>query len=328
VAAGNRQRRNWRRLGGIALVGGFLLLNGVAWMQTWAMTHFADAGQPPPHMESLSVPQKAWLVLTGVQVARPRNDHTPRDVGLAYEVRRIPVGSGESLEAWWMPQTQPRGLVLLFPGYASSKESLLARAVVFHDLGYDALAVDFRGAGGSSGQDTTLGVREATDVAQAVAYARQTWPARRLVLYGVSMGSAAVLRAVAQEGVRPAAVILESPFDRLLTTVRNRFRVMGLPAFPSAELMVFWGSVQHGFNGFAHNPADYAAAVQCPALVLHGDQDTRATTAEARAVYDRLAGPKQFVDFPGAGHDVPVAGEAQAWRAPVARFLDGLPAGP
>jgi pimeloyl-ACP methyl ester carboxylesterase len=136
------------------------------------------------------------------------------------------------------------------------------------------------------------------------------------------------LRAIAQEGVRPAAVILESPFDRLLTTVRNRFRVMGLPSFPSAELMVFWGSVQHGFNGFDHNPADYAAAVQCPALVLHGDQDTRATTAEARAVYDRLAGPKQFVDFPGAGHDVPVAGEAQAWQAPVARFLERLPTGP
>jgi pimeloyl-ACP methyl ester carboxylesterase len=105
--------------------------------------------------------------------------------------------------------------------------------------------------------------------------------------------------------------------------VRNRFRVMGLPAFPSAELMVFWGSVQHGFNGFAHNPADYAGAVQCPALVLHGEQDTRATTAEARAVYDRLPGPKQFVDFPGAGHDVPVAGAPQAWQAPVARFLAG-----
>jgi len=98
----------------------------VAWMQTWAMTHFAPAGQPPPRMESLSVPQKAWLVLTGVQVARPHNDHTPRDVGLAYEVRRIPVGTGESLEAWWMPQTQPRGLVLLFPGYASPKESLIS----------------------------------------------------------------------------------------------------------------------------------------------------------------------------------------------------------
>jgi pimeloyl-ACP methyl ester carboxylesterase len=83
--------------------------------------------------------------------------------------------------------------------------------------------------------------------------------------------------------------------------------------------------VQHGFNGFAHNPADYAAAVQCPALVLHSDQDTRATSAEARAVYDRLAGPKQFVDFPGAGHDVPVAEAPQAWSAPVARFLAGLP---
>src|SRR5207237_2938162 len=127
-------------------------------------------------------------------------------------------------------------------------ESLLTPAAAFHEMGYAVLLVDFRGTGGSSGQETTLGVREAADVARAVDYTQHTWPARPLVLYGVSMGAAAIMRAVATEGVHPAALILESPFDRLLDTVANRFHAMGLPAFPAAGLLVFWGSLQQGYD--------------------------------------------------------------------------------
>jgi alpha-beta hydrolase superfamily lysophospholipase len=61
-------------------------------------------------------------------------------------------------------------------------------------------------------------MREAEDVAAAFVYARESWPGQPIVLYGVSMGSAAILRAVAVEGVRPAGLILEGAFDRLLTT--------------------------------------------------------------------------------------------------------------
>jgi len=184
--------------------------------------------------------------------------------------------------------------------------------------------VDFRGSGGSSGDDTTLGVREAADVALSVAYARRIWPEQPLVLYGISMGSAAVLRAIAAAGVRPDAVILESPFDRLLATTRNRFRAMGLPAFPSAELLLFWGGVQQGFDGFAHNPVDYAAGVDCPALLLHGERDPRVTVEQAGMVFERLPGPKERVLFPGAGHEMLIAAAPELWYQSVARFLEQL----
>jgi hypothetical protein len=44
--------------------------------------------------------------------------------------------------------------------------------------------------------------------------------------------------------------------------------------FP-AELLVFWGGRQFGFNGFAHNPIRYAQALRCPALFQHGSKDNR-----------------------------------------------------
>src|SRR5262249_17867612 len=155
---------------------------------------------------------------------------------------------------------------------------------VFHDLGFTALPIDFRGSGGSDGNTTTLGYQEARDVAAAVRYAQSRGLPAPLILYGQSMGAAAVFRSIPALGVEPDGVILESVFARMLGTVRNRFDLMGAPSFPAAELLVFWGGAQAGFSGFEHNPEEYATACTCPALVLHGAHDRRARLEEGEAV--------------------------------------------
>lgn len=323
-ALGRRRRSGRAWIAGLALLV-VLGVNGIAWMQAWAMTHYAAGGPPLPRLETMPLGEKVWTVATGVRVPRPANTATPRDAGLPYTDVRIPTPDGGSIAAWFAPHAASAGVVLLFPPYAASKESLLAPARAFHDLGYDALLVDYRGVGDSTGSDTTLGEREGADVALAVAYARRAWPDRPIVLYGVSLGSAAVLHAVAHAGVQPAAVILESPFDRLINTVRNRFVALGVPPSPGAELVVFWGGIQHGLDGFARNPVDEAPAVTCPALLLHGDQDTRATPAEAAAVFAALAGPKREVRVPGAAHELLIDADPALWKRSVAAFLTALP---
>jgi len=137
------------------------------------------------------------------------------------------------------------------------------------------------------------------------------------------MGSAAILRAIAFEGAAPDAVIIESPFDRLINTARNRFKLMGLPAFPAAELLVFWGGVQQGFDGFRHNPVEYARSVKCPVLMMYGEHDSRVTVEQARNIFDNLGGEKRLKLF-DVGHEVIAVAEPEAWRALVTEFLDGL----
>ena len=119
------------------------------------------------------------------------------------------------------------------PRLCELQKSLLPEAAVWRELGYDTLLVDFRGSGGSSGQVTTLGYLEAEDVAAACNYARRQLGMTRTVLYGISIGAAAILRAVARGDVDPAALVLECPFDRLLSTAQNRFAAMGVPSFPA-----------------------------------------------------------------------------------------------
>lgn len=313
--------RNRKRTAGVALLASLALLNVLAYNHARAMTHYdADAdGTPSP--EALSIGQKVKALLLGVQVPRPRNQNDPGSVGLSFDTLMLPGSDGITLEVWRCRVPAPRGSVVLVHGYAASKASLLGEARAFADLGYDVYLVDCRGSGGSSGHCTSIGVYEADDVARVATHLQETAPGRPVILYGQSMGAAAILRAIAAQGVRPSAVILEFPFDRLLTTVGNRFGAMGLPAFPGAELLVFWGGVQQGFNGFHHNPADYARNVDCPVLLFHGGQDTRVLPDQAEAVFDAFTGPKRRELFAEAGHVPCRRVDAERWQRAVAEFL-------
>jgi hypothetical protein len=211
--------------------------------------------------------------------------------------------------------------VLLFHGHGGCKCALLREANALREIGYSTLLVDFRGSGGSSGSVTTIGAREADDVAAASAYARAHWPGQPLALFGQSMGAAAVLKAVAS-GTTADAILLECPFDRMLTTVEHRFELTGLPAFPLARLLVFWGGVQNGFDAFAHNPVEYAAGVRCPALLMHGARDPLVHTEEAEGIFAALAGPKRWELFAEAGHQSYCFKCPERWSAVVGEFLN------
>jgi hypothetical protein len=254
-----------------------------------------------------------------VTLPRPENAFTPGAVGLPFTTHIISEGPIR-LEAWHVPAEASRGLVLLFHGHAACKCGLLTEAAALWRLGYSALLVDFRGSGGSSEAITTIGALEADDVAAAVDYARAHWPGQPLVLYGQSMGAAALMRAVAH-GVAADAIIVECPFDRLLTTVEHRFEAMHVPSFPCARLLLFWGGVQNGFDAFDHNPVEYAAAIRCPALMMHGALDRMVRTGEAESIFAALAGPKRWELFADVGHQSYCLKYPARWTAVVKDFL-------
>ena len=314
----------------------FVTLNALAFVHAWSMTHFVDGGRTGRPQE-LSALQKVGVLLTGVRLGRPRNTMTPATLRMPYTTHRYRGSGGIEYEAWHVPAggvplrrlpfQRPRGVVVLFHGYANCKAGLLAEADVVRRAGYDAFLVDFRGSGGSGGASTTVGYREADDVADAVAYAQRTFQPRRTVLYGRSMGAAAALRAVSLGKVKPDALVIESPFDRMLTTVDHRFRLMGVPAFPLSRLLVFWGGVQHGYWAFGHNPAEYARSVSCPTLMIRAGKDPFIRGHEAEAVFNNVPAAKQMVVFEDAGHQALVAVDPGRWSRDVTRFLLAGPQG-
>jgi hypothetical protein len=306
-----------------AVLGAAVGLNVVAYMQARAVTSFS-VGERTPRPEQLSVLTKVAVTLTGVNIPRPKNNRTPKDFDLAFETHRFANARGAMLEAWFAPGDDGRLIVVLFHGYAASKAGLLPAARILHQFGYGAFLVDFYGSGGSAGSGTTIGVREADDVTAAIAYVLSKWPDRKIVLYGFSMGGAAVMRAIAERAVNPDGIIIEATFDTLLSAAKNRFRAVGLPGSPFAELLLFWGSVQNGSNLFSHRPVDYARAVRRPALVLHGERDDRATSGEARRIARAMGANAHFISYPGVAHVPIVQARPEEWTRDTTAFLEKI----
>lgn len=313
-----------RRLAGIFAVMGvaFVILNVLAYNHAYSMMHFTRGGVRTAKPEKLTLCQRARVLLIGVKVPRPESMLQPAD--LAPDCRRLSIRTpdGVTLGGWYVDHGAETPLVILFHGYGGEKTGLLREARTFLRLGTSVLLVDFRGSGESSESYATIGVREADDVAAAVRLARETLHHTALILYGQSMGSAAILRAVDKNGIQPDGVIIEAVFDSMLNTVRHRFESMGVPSFPNAELLVFWGGVQIGCNAFAHNPVTYAKALTCPALFMHGSDDPRARLEDGRRVFDAVPGVKTFKEFHATGHESYLSRDPVAWTATVRAFLE------
>ena len=330
-------RRRPRAAGLLLVAVLFLALNALAFLHAYSMTHFASGGSRMPRPDQMGRTARVIAILTGVRIARPLNTLTPSSFGLAYTTHRYRGADGTDYEAWhipaggppWrrLPWLQPRGTVLLFHGYAGCKAGVLREAEIVRRAGYDAFLVDFRGSGGSSGSSTTIGYREADDVAEAVRYVQKTFSPKRTVIYGRSMGAAAALRAVSARNVRPDALVVESPFDRMLTTVDHRFSLVGVPAFPLSRMLVFWGGVQHGYWAFGHNPVEYARAVSCPTLLIRAGRDPFVRQNEAESVFRNFAGVKRMLVFEGAGHQACVDVDRRKWDGTVTDFLLSAPRG-
>jgi len=305
----------------VLVVTGTIAINLIAYRHAYAMIHFTAGNPRTQRPEKLNFSQKLGVLLHGVNLPRPKTLRPPTDLDPSTKSLRIDCANGIKLGAWYCSGKNTDQLVILFHGYGAEKSATIPEAKAFLDMGFSVLLVDFRGSGESSESYTTVGFKEADDVAAAVNYAKEHLPHRRIILYGQSMGAAAILRAVHSCGVHPDAIIVEAVFDNMLNTVCHRFEAMRLPSFPCAELLVFWGGCQAGFNGFKHNPVEYAASVECPILFMHGESDPRAHIDEARRVFDAVHVPKQFKEFPKLRHEPPVIRFPREWKDVVGGFL-------
>lgn len=297
---------------------GFLLINVVAFNHAYHFSHFdTDAQAKTVKPEDLSLPAKLKVLFTGISNPKPIN--APLSVEPT-EKFRIPTHHGHTLDAWLLATPSPKGTVLLFHGYTAKKSDLIEEALAFNELGYDALMVDFYGSGNSDGSSTTIGYLESEDVANTYGYMERKG-AKNIILFGASMGAVAIAKAVSDHGIEPSALILECPYGKLLTTVKNRFHIMGVPSLGFAELLVFWGGVQNGYWGFSMNTIEFAKHIRTPTLILAGKEDKRANFEEVEAIYENLSGVKKLRLFEGAGHEPYLDRSPTEWKTEVNAFL-------
>jgi uncharacterized protein len=300
----------------------FVAMNIVANFHAYKFTHFFDSNaSKTKNPEKLSSIEKFKTLIFGVNNPRPINKLKPLN---SFET--INLKSNKKIECWYIHNASnektdtARGTIIIFHGYSGNKSSMLDKSNEFTKIKYNTFLVDFMGSGGSAGNQTTLGFKEAEEVKSAFDYLTKRGE-KNIYLFGTSMGAVAILKAISDYNIQPKGIIIESPFGSMYQTTCARFKIMNVPTFPMAGLLVFWGGIQNGFWALGHNPTEYANKVTCPTLLLYGEQDKDVSRQEIDDIYANIKGQKRLRIYKLAGHENYLLKYADEWTRDIKEFL-------
>lgn len=294
----------------------FVLMNVVAVFHSYKFTHFVDSKTARAKAaKKLTTGQKISTLIFGVNNPRPTNEITP-----STNFETVILNSNKKIECWSIKTTNSKGTVVLFHGFGAQKASMLDKAEVLRQQGFNTLLVDFMGSGGSEGNQTTIGFLEAEQVKTCVDYLTKKGE-KNIFLFGTSMGSVAVMKAISDFDIKPKGIIIECPFGSMYKTVRARFKIMNAPTFPMAGLLVFWGGLQNGFWAFGHNPTEYAKKITCPTLLMYGAQDEKVSKAEIDEIFANLNGKKELKIYKNSGHENYLTKYKDEWTKDITQFI-------
>src|SRR5690606_38119633 len=294
----------------------FVLMNIVAIFHSYKFTHFADSKiEKTKDPKNLTTGQKINILIFGISIPRPENSTTPTS-----DYETITLKSNTEIECWSIKTENAKGTVIVLHGYGGNKSSMLDKAAMFLELGYNTFLVDFMGSGGSEGNQTTIGFLEAEQVKTCFDYLTEKGE-QNIYIFGTSMGSVATMKAINDFDIKPKGIIIECPFGSMYKTVCARFKTMNAPTSPMAGLLVFWGGLQNGFWAFGHNPTDYARKINCPTLLLYGAKDEKVSKEEIDQIFNNLGGQKKLKIYQDAGHENYLTKYKEEWTQDIQEFL-------
>jgi fermentation-respiration switch protein FrsA (DUF1100 family) len=244
-------------------------------------------------------------------VYRPVRDYvrTPADQGLAFDEVWLPVaradGAGtERVHGWWLPATLADAPTLLYlHGTRWSLGNSLFRIARFHRLGFNVLAIDYRGFGRSDGElPSEVDIKVDARAAWAELVRREPRLDRRYI-YGHSLGAAVAIELGASED-GAAGIIAESGFTSLADVVAER----NLPLGP---LMT------QRFDALAQAPK-----LRAPVLFVHGTADDVVPASMSQRLYAAAPEPKRMLLIEGGSHSYFSDRGADEYRRVLADFVD------
>lgn len=251
----------------------------------------------------------------------------------------ITTQDGERLGAWLLTHSPPpaagtsssettekvqdnsqssRRLILFFHGNGGDRANRLGWYQIFHRLGADVLAIDYRGYGDSSGSPSESGLAEDAQAAWQFATTELGYSASQIVVFGVSLGGGVAVRltsALCETGVTPQGMVIVATFSSVTDVASGRY-----PFLP-----VRW-ILSDQFDS-----ASRIASVTCPILQFHGDQDTVVPYQYGQKLFGQIhppaaSLPPTFVTLNGVGHNDLIRSAGSQIESELAAYFNRLAA--
>lgn len=211
----------------------------------------------------------------------------------------------------WTPRSRERvhpdtPMYVVAHGFTGSTSERRVRDICDRLAGHGSpvVAFDFRGHGASGG-GSTLGEVEIRDLAAAVVFARERFPALPVVTAGWSMGGSVVLRYAGLGGDTDAVVSVSSPglwYERGTRAMRIVHWAAETPRGRRWCRLLTGTRLTYGWSTVPESPVEVVGRIApVPLLLVHGDGDAyfplRHGTALAAAAPEAT-----FWLEPGMGH--------------------------
>lgn len=223
---------------------------------------------------------------------------TPERAGLRYETVKLRAADGVELFAWFLPaRGTPQATVLFLHGNAENISTHFFNVAWMPSEGFNVLALDYRGYGGSGGTPSLAGVQLDIDAALEALLRRPDVDRRRIVLFGQSLGGALAIHYAARGKQRDAlrAAIADSAFADYRAIVKEKLAGFFL-TWPFQWLPAL--TVDNDYAPLA----SVRAVSPLPLLLIHGERDGIVPVHHSKRLYDAATEPKELWLVPEAGH--------------------------
>jgi uncharacterized protein len=195
----------------------------------------------------------------------------------------LTTGDGEKIIVWHVPAMPAHPVVLFFPGNGDVLAGRVSRFKGITAGGIGLVALSYRGYAGSSGAPSEQGLLQ--DAAAAYAFTLARYDPARIVAWGFSLGTGVAVALASEHRIEK--LILESPYTSTVDIAGALF-----PIVPVSLLM------RDQFHSDRR-----IARVAVPLLIMHGSNDPTIPIGFGERLFALANEPKQFVRFPGGGHD-------------------------
>lgn len=258
----SRQLRTWPKLVGFALIVGGPYLG---------LRHY----------------EQKLLYTTGTLLAR-----TPKVIELSYNDVWLKPADGEAIHAWFIPATagdaagrsaEPH--LLFLHDCQGNLGDQLPRLRLFHELGLNVLALDYRGHGRSSGKPSETGLGLDALAGYYELTRKRNVPASHLFIYGVSVGAAVATDLAGK--VAAAGLLLEAPFVSSADWLTDR------------QSQIPWEVVVRD----RYETLRKITQARMPILLIHSLDDELIAARHSQRLLMQAGEPKELVALRGKHHD-------------------------
>lgn len=234
----------------------------------------------------------------------PRSDNSPapHDADEYF----IEVGEGARIHARRHPNPNAKLSLLFFHGNGEIVSDYDNLAELFSSMGIELIVADFRGYGKSSGTPTLRTSLE--DAHKTFDYLKDKKVLKNIVaVMGRSLGGAPTIELCCKRSDIQACILESAYADPIPLVERRGLRI---DKTTPEEDAVF-------------NNSQKIAAVKCPLLIMHGEDDFLISPKEAKLNYDKAGSTTKILEIlPRVGHNDMMM--SPSYFSTLKHFIDSL----